>query len=191
MSGIAGGKVWVAPLMLMVAVAQWPQLLDDLGDGQSGARLDGVGDGQCGEHDGQVGFDGVAHAVEHRPGLRSLLDIRNDFSTCHRSWYFAMTSAAGITVTRHIGHVALEPDQGLGAGQAGLVEGAVIAADLHEPGGLGLPVAVDDRSGAGFLGGEGLLVAAGTFGRVRPDRPPRPRELLGVPDRFGALVACR
>ena len=30
---------------------------------------------------------------------RSLLDIRNDFSTCQRSWYFAMTSAAGITVT--------------------------------------------------------------------------------------------
>jgi hypothetical protein len=31
-------------------------MLDEFGDGQSGAGLDGVGDGQSGEHDGQVGF---------------------------------------------------------------------------------------------------------------------------------------
>lgn len=28
---------------------------------------------------------------------RSVLDMRNDFSTCQRSWYFAITSAAGMT----------------------------------------------------------------------------------------------
>ncbi len=32
-SGITGGKICVAPLMLIVAKAQWAQLLDDLSDG--------------------------------------------------------------------------------------------------------------------------------------------------------------
>ena len=29
-----------------------------------------------------------------------IFDIRNGFSTCQRSWYFAMTSVAGIRDTR-------------------------------------------------------------------------------------------
>ena len=42
---------------------------------------------------------------------RSVLDIRNERSTCQRSWYFAITSAAGITVDIEVGDVALKPDQ--------------------------------------------------------------------------------
>ena len=30
---------------------------------------------------------------------RSVFDMRKDFSTCHRSWYLAMISVAGITST--------------------------------------------------------------------------------------------
>ena len=36
---------------------------DDFLDGPAGAVLDGPGDGQGGEHDGQVGLDGVALAA--------------------------------------------------------------------------------------------------------------------------------
>ena len=50
--------------------AQRPQLLDDVGDGPAAAFLDTVRDGQGGEHDGQVRFDRIAGAVEHRPGLK-------------------------------------------------------------------------------------------------------------------------
>ena len=87
----------MAPLMVMVAERSGRSCLTTFGDGQSGSRLDGLGDGQGGEHDGQVCLDGVAHAVQHGRAARSDLDIRKDFSTCQRSWYFAMASAAGIT----------------------------------------------------------------------------------------------
>jgi hypothetical protein len=40
---------------------------------------------------------------------RSLLDIRNDFSTCHRSWYLAMISAASIAVTGIFGTYPFRP----------------------------------------------------------------------------------
>ena len=85
--------------------------------------------------------------------------------------------------------VRFEANQGLGTGQAGLIEGAVIAADLHKPGGLGLLGALDDGPRPGFLGGQGLLVAAGSFGGVRPDCSPGARVGFGVPDRFGAFAA--
>ena len=77
--------------------SQWPKLLDDVGDGQAGAFLDVVGYGQGGDHDGQVGFDRVAGAVEYQAARRSLFDIRSERSTRHRSWYQAITSAAGMT----------------------------------------------------------------------------------------------
>ena len=48
--------------------SQQPELLDDVGDGQAAAFLDVVRDGQGGDDDGQVGFDGVAGAVEHGAG---------------------------------------------------------------------------------------------------------------------------
>src|SRR6185312_17177052 len=59
---------------------------------------------------------------------------------------------------------------------------------LDEAGRFRCPLTVDDRFGAGLLGVQGLLITAGTFGRIRPDRPPRPDMLVGVPDRFGSLA---
>ena len=120
--------------MLMVADAQWPQLLDDLGDGQAGAGLDGVGDGQGGEHDGQVRFDGVAHAVEHGPGIEVGLGHPERLLDVPQVVIFGDDFGGRHHLDGYVGDVALEPDQGLCAGQAGLVEGAVVAADLDEPG---------------------------------------------------------
>jgi hypothetical protein len=48
-------------------------LLDHVCDGRTGAFLDDVCSGQGGEHDVQVGFDGVAGAVKHRPGAKIAL----------------------------------------------------------------------------------------------------------------------
>lgn len=45
------------------------------------AGLDAVCHGQGGKHDGQVGSDGVAGAVKHGQAARSVLDMRNNFST--------------------------------------------------------------------------------------------------------------
>ena len=64
---------------------------------------------------------------------------------------------------RQVGDVALQADQGLGAGQAGLVENAVPGVGLDEAGGFDSAFAVDHLAGAGLLGVEGLLVAAGPF----------------------------
>src|SRR5690606_2540225 len=108
---------------------------------------------------------------------KGLLDVpevvvfRDDFGgRHHRDW--------------HVGHVTLESYQGSSAGQAGFVEGAVITAGCDESCCLGFLLTGDDRSRSGFLSCEGLLVAAGTFGRIRPDSPPRPSVAVGVPDRL-------
>ena len=44
---MSGGKVWVAPLIVMVADRR-PQLFDNVGDGQAAAFLDAVRHGQGG-----------------------------------------------------------------------------------------------------------------------------------------------
>ena len=59
-AGTWGGKVSVLALMAM-GRSQGPELLDDVGDGQGG------------DHDGQVGFNGVAGAVGHRAGSQVTL----------------------------------------------------------------------------------------------------------------------
>src|SRR6478735_8267082 len=84
-----------------------------------------------------------------------------------------------------IGDIALQSDQGLCPGQAGLVENTATGVGLDEAGGLGGTLTADDRPGAGLLGIEGLLIAPRSFCRVRPDGPPGPRMLVGVPGRFG------
>lgn len=80
---------------------------------------------------------------------------------------------------RHVGHVALESDQGLSAGQAGLIDGAVIAAGLDESCCLGFLLTRYDRPCAGFLSRQGLLLTAGPLCRVRASRPPGPVSLFG------------
>jgi hypothetical protein len=47
--------------------AQRPQGSEDAAERSAGAVLHGAGDGERGEHDGQVRFDRVALADEHRP----------------------------------------------------------------------------------------------------------------------------
>ena len=47
--------------------------LDEFPDGPAGLCLDPAADGKGGEHDGEVGFDGVALAVVDRPGLQVVL----------------------------------------------------------------------------------------------------------------------
>ena len=71
---------------------------------------------------------------------------------------------SGHDVGGDVGDVALEPDQRLCPGQAGLIEGAGTGADFDEPGGLGRAFAVDDGLGAGLLGVQGSLVAPCSFG---------------------------
>ncbi|ORW56984.1 hypothetical protein AWC22_00775 [Mycobacterium riyadhense] len=83
-----------------------------------------------------------------------------------------------------VGDVALEANELAGAGQAGLVKEALVAFGGDESGLFGGFGSVDD--GAGFLGIEGRGVAAGPFGRVLPDRPPRFGMLGRDPDRFGS-----
>ena len=63
-------------------------------DGPAGAGLDEPGDGEGGEHDGQVGVDGLTFVVADRAGLQVVLDILNDFS---RFGAAAITIAAPLT----------------------------------------------------------------------------------------------
>jgi hypothetical protein len=54
----AGGNVWMAPLISMVAERSGRRVLtQDPADRLAGAVLHGAGDGERGEHDGQVRFD--------------------------------------------------------------------------------------------------------------------------------------
>lgn len=58
----------------------------DLLDTQPGCVLEVTGDREGGKDDGQVGLDRLSGVVEDRGALRSVLLIRNEASTCHRSW---------------------------------------------------------------------------------------------------------
>lgn len=85
------GREWVfgcdgvlADLVLGGAVA--PGGADEPFDGPPGGGLDTAGHGQRGEHDGQVGLDGLTLVVVDRPRLEVVLDIRKLFSMCHSWW---------------------------------------------------------------------------------------------------------
>lgn len=81
-----------------------------------------------------------------------------------------------------VGDVALQARQAFGPGQAVLVQGLVAGVGGHEPDALGAPLAGDDLAGPVFLGGQRLVVPGEASGAVGPDRPPRARMGLGVPD---------
>src|SRR5262250_800223 len=66
--GVGGGDGLLAGLDLDLAVAAGG--LDELPDRPAGSRLDPAADGEGGEHDVQVGVDGVALAVVDGPGLQ-------------------------------------------------------------------------------------------------------------------------
>ena len=86
-------------------------MLDDVGDGQAAAFLDAVRDRRCGEHDGQVGFDGLAGAVEYGPGCKvGLGHAERAFDLPQvvvAGDHFASGHGGGVAV----GDVALQPDQ--------------------------------------------------------------------------------
>src|SRR5699024_2513926 len=100
--------------------------------------------GQCGEHDGQVCLDGIALAVEHRPGRQvglghpeRLLDVPE-----------VVVGADDLTSAHHasgdVAHVAFESDQAPCPGQGLLIQAQLPAAVADEPGFAGRLVAVDD-----------------------------------------------
>ncbi|GHG45529.1 hypothetical protein GCM10012320_11450 [Sinomonas cellulolyticus] len=66
--------------------AEGPQGADELLDRDAGGVLKMAGDRGGGEHDGEVGLDGLALVVKDRPGFRSDLVMRKEASTCQRSW---------------------------------------------------------------------------------------------------------
>ena len=81
-----------------------------------------------------------------------------------------------------VGDIPLEPHQGTGPGQGGLVQGGVAGVGGDEPGALGTLLAGDDGPGPVLLGGQGLSVPGGALLGVGPHRPPRPRVSIRVPD---------
>ena len=66
--GVGGGDRLPPGLDLDGAVAAGGR--DELADGPARGVLDLAADGHGGEHDREVGFDGVALAVVNRPGLQ-------------------------------------------------------------------------------------------------------------------------
>jgi hypothetical protein len=84
--GCAAVEDVVAGLDRDAAVAA--QSLHEFFDAPSGLALEPSADREGGEHDGEVGFDGVAFVVVDGPVRRSILDMRKLFSICH-SWWWA------------------------------------------------------------------------------------------------------
>src|SRR3954452_3430052 len=103
---MAGWMVWTAPLIAMVAerrVRSWRTRLRmarpvRFWDSRATARAVNT----------MVRWASIASFVLANMGRarRSVLDIRNDCSTCHRSWYELTTSAAGI---RSVGMLVTYP----------------------------------------------------------------------------------
>ena len=129
--------------------SQQPELLDDVGDGQAAAFLDVVRDGQGGDDDGQVGFDGVAGAVEHGAGAEAAFGHPKGPLDPPQVVILGDQLAGGQLGGRDVGDLALEPDQGLGAGQAGLIENAIPGVGCDEPGGYEWSPAAGQREVVG------------------------------------------
>ena len=84
--------------------------------------------------------------------------------------------------------MALEPYQGAGPGDGGLVQGGVTGVDGDETGASGLLLAGDDGPSAVGLSREGLVVPGRAALGVGPHRPPRPRVSVRVPDGLTTLA---
>ena len=82
--------------------------------------LDPAADGEGGEHDGQVGLDGVALAVVDGPGLQVALGHAEAFLDPHRAVVGADDELGGdrgaVRAGGQVGGVALDPGQGPGFG---------------------------------------------------------------------------
>ena len=93
--GISGGKVSVVPLMTMVADRSGRSCLMTLAMARPVRSWMQCATARAVNTMVRCASIGVAGAVEHRPGRRSVLDIRNERSTCHRSWYLRDHLAGG------------------------------------------------------------------------------------------------
>ena len=119
-----------------------------------------------------MGFDGVTGVVEDGAGSQvvlahpeGLLDVPqlvvggDDLTGAHQ---------AG----RDVGDVALEPHQGPGSGDGGLIEHLIALMDGDKTRALRALLAGDDGPGAVGLGCEGLVVPGRSLLGVDPDGPP-------------------
>ena len=84
----------------------------------------------------------------------------------------------------NVGDVALEPHQGPGSGDGGLIQGGLTGVDGDKPGALRAFLAGDDGPGPVGLSGQSLVVPGRAPLGVGTHRPPRPRVSLRVPHRL-------
>ena len=145
--------------------------------------LDPAADGQGGEHDGQVGFDGVAFAVVDGPGLQVALGHPERLLDLEQLVVGADHELRGdggaVGAGPQVGDVALQPGQGAGFLLELPVDLSGAAGQLDEPVALdrGLP-------GDGLLGLVDLLVDAA-------QGPPGPVGPVLVVDDLVAAAAVR
>ena len=101
---------------------KWSEFADESLDAHPGGLLQVAGDGQGGHHDGQVGLDRVAGAVEDRAGSQVVL------GHAERLLHVPQLVVGGDhLVGPHdaggdVAHVALQARHAPGAGQCGLVD---------------------------------------------------------------------
>jgi hypothetical protein len=152
---------------------------DEFLDGPAGAGLDEAGDGEGGEHDGQVGVDGLALAVVDGPGPQVVLGHPEAFLDSPQLVAGADHEVRGdrfpIWGGGEVGLAALDPGQGAGFG----LEFAVDALDRAVQGDE--PVALDWREACDGLGCLGDLLV---------DAVQRPAGPVGAVLVAGDLVAA-
>ena len=100
--GISGGKVWVAPSMVMVADRSGRSCLMTLAMARPLRSWM-----QCATAravNTMVRWASMASRVRWNMGraARSVLDMRNERWTFHRSWYLAITSPAAMAVVSRL-----------------------------------------------------------------------------------------
>ena len=154
--GVGGGEV--------VAVEVDGDLLeglegtDDAFDADPGGVLEVSGDGQGGHDYGQVRLDGIALVVEDGAGSQVVLahperglDVPqlvvggDDLTSVHQ-------------VRGDVGDIPLEPHQGTGPGDGGLIEDLIALMDGDKTRALGTLLAGDDGPGPVLLGVQRVVV---------------------------------
>jgi len=124
-------------------------------------------------------------AMEQGPARRSVLAIRNAFSTCQRSWYLAITSGGGITVTE-VGDKHLSPTSDCARRQLphrGLRPASKDFDDrgIYRPLGMTALARASERV-------QGLLVASGHVGPSTVQMAPTSPDAHQGSHRFARLV---
>ena len=177
--GVGGGDGLPSGLDLDGAVAAGG--LDEFPDRPAGLCFDPAADGEGGEHDRQVGLDGVALAVVDRPGLQvglrhaeALLDLEEPVVGADHE---VRGDRRAVRAGREVGDVALDPGQVPGLRLQLAVDALGRAVEGDEP------VPLDrGQPGDGFGGLGDLLVDPA-------QRPPGPVGLVLVVDDLVTALA--